>query len=178
MEKIGEFDFEIMYVPGVENVLADALSQMYSNEALWIVCAWTEYTYHDVIDNDMLLTHEMSMPVLLGIEAAAVSLQDDGSPYAATVETITDMDDGVNSGSILETPHKWKEARKENNQINNTKKNRKSEFQFKSLKTKSNSPSEFQHRNLRKSSGFNFLYRNQKNPEQLSLKKVLKRLQT
>jgi len=33
MEKIGEFDFEVVYIPGVENMLADALSQIYFNES-------------------------------------------------------------------------------------------------------------------------------------------------
>jgi RNase H-like domain found in reverse transcriptase len=33
LEKIGKFDFEIVYIPGSENVLADALSRMYSNES-------------------------------------------------------------------------------------------------------------------------------------------------
>ena len=32
IEKISSFDFEVMYVPGMENVVADALSQMYSND--------------------------------------------------------------------------------------------------------------------------------------------------
>jgi RNase H-like domain found in reverse transcriptase len=30
LEKISSFDFEVVYVPGNENVLADALSQLYS----------------------------------------------------------------------------------------------------------------------------------------------------
>ena len=74
MEKISEFNFEVEYAPGVENVLADALSRMYSNDAPGTVRARSEYTYHDVIDNDVLLTHGISMPVLTGLEAAAVTL--------------------------------------------------------------------------------------------------------
>jgi hypothetical protein len=31
MEKISEFNFEVVYVPGTENMLADALSRIYSN---------------------------------------------------------------------------------------------------------------------------------------------------
>ena len=33
MEKIGEFDFEVKYLPGVENILPDALSCMYAFDA-------------------------------------------------------------------------------------------------------------------------------------------------
>jgi hypothetical protein len=72
MEKISEFDFEVVYVPGVENVLADALSRMYSNDAPGTVRARSEYTYHDVISNDALLSHGISMPVFAGMEAATV----------------------------------------------------------------------------------------------------------
>jgi hypothetical protein len=34
MEKIGEFDFEVKYLPGVENLLLDTLSRMYAFEPL------------------------------------------------------------------------------------------------------------------------------------------------
>ena len=30
LEKISEFDFEVVYVPGAENILSDALSQLYA----------------------------------------------------------------------------------------------------------------------------------------------------
>lgn len=33
LEQISEFNFEVQYVPGVDNVLADALSRMYSHDA-------------------------------------------------------------------------------------------------------------------------------------------------
>jgi len=72
MEKISEFDFEVVYVPGVENMLADALSCMYSNDAPGTVHARSEYMYHDVISNDVLLSHGISMPVFAGMEAATV----------------------------------------------------------------------------------------------------------
>lgn len=43
MEEISDFDFEIVHVPGVQNILADALSCLYSNEACGTVCAASEY---------------------------------------------------------------------------------------------------------------------------------------
>ena len=61
MEKISKFDFEIVYVPGTENMLADALSQMYSNDAPGTICSDAEYTQHgDSCIN--LLAHGISKP--------------------------------------------------------------------------------------------------------------------
>nr|GAT48782.1 gag-pol polyprotein [Mycena chlorophos] len=75
IEKISGFDFEVKYVPGTENVLADALSRIYSNEAPGTVRARSEYTYHDVVDNDAMGMElgAISMPVLTGPEAQALT---------------------------------------------------------------------------------------------------------
>lgn len=70
LEKISSFDFEVVYVPGSDNVVADALSRMYSNEQPGTVRARSEYTYHDVVDDDGEVSLEV-MPILAGIEAAA-----------------------------------------------------------------------------------------------------------
>jgi hypothetical protein len=51
LEKLGQFAFDIVYVPGVDNVLADALSRMYSGDAAGTVRSRSEYTllnYHAV----------------------------------------------------------------------------------------------------------------------------------
>jgi len=37
------------------------------------VCVRSEYMYHNVIDNDVLSSHAISMPVLVGKEGEAVS---------------------------------------------------------------------------------------------------------
>lgn len=68
MEKISSFNFEVMYVPGSENVVVEALSHLYSNDSVGMVHAPSEYVYHDVSDNDTsdLMT---SMPLLAGMEA-------------------------------------------------------------------------------------------------------------
>ena len=71
MEKISEFNFEVQYAQGVENVLANALSRLYSNDTPRTVHARFEYMYHDIINNDVLLKHDISMPLCMSIKAAA-----------------------------------------------------------------------------------------------------------
>ncbi|QRW02440.1 Pol polyprotein/retrotransposon [Ceratobasidium sp. AG-Ba] len=48
LEKINEFDIEVKYIPGETNILADALSRIYSNEPEGVVRSQSEY----VIDPD------------------------------------------------------------------------------------------------------------------------------
>lgn len=68
MEKIREFDFEIVYVPRSDNILADALSRMYSNKAPGTVRVPSKYTQHDD-NNKHLGLHKI---LLAGVEAFAV----------------------------------------------------------------------------------------------------------
>ena len=72
MEKIGEFHFDVIYVLGAENILSDALSCIYSNDAKGTVRSPTEYTAHDNVEWH-LSTH-LSNPMLVGPEAVAVTL--------------------------------------------------------------------------------------------------------
>jgi hypothetical protein len=72
LEKISSFDFEVVYIPGTENVVADALSRMYSNDALGTVRARSEYTYFDVVNEDMEVITD-DLPILAGIEAVVES---------------------------------------------------------------------------------------------------------
>ncbi len=60
------------YVPGVQNILADALSRLWSNESPGTVHGRGVYTYHNVIDNDSIDMHGVLMPVLVGVEAACL----------------------------------------------------------------------------------------------------------
>ena len=76
MEKILEFDFEVIYMPESENILSDALSRLYSYDGPGTVHAHSEYIYHDIINNDGLEVHSVSMPLLIGLEAASISLGD------------------------------------------------------------------------------------------------------
>ena len=73
LEKISEFDFEIEYVPGVENVLPDALSRMYSNDAPGTVRAASEYAQLADAGIESALASLVSMPVVVGLEAGAVA---------------------------------------------------------------------------------------------------------
>jgi hypothetical protein len=68
LEKIGEFDFEIVYVPGSENMLANALSRIYSNEGVGTVWSKSEYSeYHDY--DGQLDVHEILTLLLTGVKA-------------------------------------------------------------------------------------------------------------
>lgn len=71
LEKISSFDFEVVYVPGSDNVVADVLSRIYSNDQPGTVRARSEYTYHDVVDDDGDVAFTDVQPVLAGIEAVA-----------------------------------------------------------------------------------------------------------
>lgn len=68
-KKISMFDFEILYVPGTENVVADALSRMYSNDAPGTVHTASEYTYFDVVNDDVPLDVALGMAILAGDDA-------------------------------------------------------------------------------------------------------------
>src|SRR5262249_4723362 len=46
LEAISEFDFEIVYVEGSTNILADALSRIYSNDAAGTMRAPSEFPQH------------------------------------------------------------------------------------------------------------------------------------
>jgi len=70
LEKISSFDFEVVYVPGEENSVADTLSHIYSNDAPRTVCSQSEYTYHDVVDEDLEF-NQQDIPILAGLEVKA-----------------------------------------------------------------------------------------------------------
>lgn len=72
-EKLGEFDFEVRYIPGEENILPDALSCMYSYDEPGTVRAESEYAAHDEALGGQPLRTVILMPVLVGAEAEAAS---------------------------------------------------------------------------------------------------------
>ena len=68
LEKISTFDFEVVYIAGSENVVADALSRIYMNDSPGTVRNRSEFTQHDVLDDDTSAVYT-ELPVLAGIEA-------------------------------------------------------------------------------------------------------------
>ena len=74
IEKISSFHFEVVYVPGAENVLADALSRMYSDDSPKTARAKSEYTYHDIVNDDMnvQIGDDSALPTMTSLESAAV----------------------------------------------------------------------------------------------------------
>jgi hypothetical protein len=99
LEKISNFTFEVVYITGCENVIADALSRMYSNDSKGTERARSEYTYHDIVDEDTLflglVTEEL--PVLAGIEARLVSRR--GTRVRRPTEKAAVMLEEANSGA-------------------------------------------------------------------------------
>jgi transposase InsO family protein len=87
MEKLSEFDFEVIYVPGEQNTLADALSRVYSDDKPGTVRAPSEYTSSEGTMSSIPVSL-ISMPLLVGAEAVADSL---------SIRTIT-ADDGPETG--------------------------------------------------------------------------------
>ena len=81
-KKISEFNFEIVYVPGTESVVADTLSQMYSNDSGGTIHALSEYTYFDVINDDIKVDGalDITIPLLARINA---TLAVQWKPWAA-----------------------------------------------------------------------------------------------
>src|SRR6267154_648238 len=78
LEVLSEFDFEIIHIPGVENVLADALSRIYGSEPSGTVRAASEYVGVEEEDvpctpllNFVLAPIYTGMPLFLGATAKA-----------------------------------------------------------------------------------------------------------
>lgn len=71
LEKISAFDFEVVYIPGSGNTLADALSRLYMNDSPGTTCLHAEFTQHDTLDDDTshITSEIVDIPVLAGIEA-------------------------------------------------------------------------------------------------------------
>ena len=81
LEKISSFVFEVVYVAGSENVLADALSRLYSNDSPGTVRARSEYTEFDIVDEDYVNV-ETNMVMLAGLDAVVATHRDSTLPGA------------------------------------------------------------------------------------------------
>ena len=67
--------FEVVYIAGSENIIADTLSQIYSNDSVGTEHAESEYTYFDIVDDDTSSVGPAGveiLPVLAGIEARII----------------------------------------------------------------------------------------------------------
>ena len=53
LEKMSTYDFEVVYIPGSENVVADALSRLYANDSPGTTRSRSEFTRHDVVDDNL-----------------------------------------------------------------------------------------------------------------------------
>ena len=78
MERLSAFDFTVLYVPGEENILPDALSQMYEFDAPGTIRSHEEYLQCD-LDIDSVVsttpTGLISAPLLVGPEAIAPNVR-------------------------------------------------------------------------------------------------------
>ena len=72
LEKISSFFFDVEYVAGSDNVLADALSRIYSGDSPGTERARSEYTEFDVLDDDDMHVSS-SMVLLAGLEAVVAT---------------------------------------------------------------------------------------------------------
>jgi hypothetical protein len=78
LEAIAEFDFEIKFVPGKENVLSDALSRMWSNDAPGTVRGASAYSAHDPDHPNVSV--RAALPMIVGDEARASIRKVDAPP--------------------------------------------------------------------------------------------------
>ena len=110
LEKVSCFDFEVVYIAGSENVVADALSRIYSNDSAGTVRTRSEYTYHDVVDDDTSSTEiAPEIPVLAGIEAQIVTRRGSQTRRPSQKAVMAASEDPVD-GTALPTPviARWK----------------------------------------------------------------------
>lgn len=67
LEVLSEFDFEIIHIPGVDNILADSLSRLYSDEKSGVVRAPSEYiAAEDEFSEEKRLLEVVTAPMEIG----------------------------------------------------------------------------------------------------------------
>jgi hypothetical protein len=69
IESLSEFNFEIVYIEGVHNVLSNTLLCIYSNDAVGTVRSPSEYTqFNEDHPMDNISSLSISLPLFVGIE--------------------------------------------------------------------------------------------------------------
>ena len=128
IEKISEFNFKVVYVPGSENIVVDTLSRMYSADTVGTVHAQSEYMYFHMVNEDNVVLEETMMPVLTSLEAsmAVQKCPHKALPGAETgqPETTKEFAAHVKNHFILHPPAERKEGGggKTNEPLTNSKK--------------------------------------------------------
>ena len=111
LEKISSFIFEVVYAPGSENVLADALSRIYSDDAPGTERVRSEFTDFDITDDEPaeLIT---DMVLLAGINAVVATHRDSTEPGAETgcPETSKEFARRMKNKFVLRGPHERTEG--------------------------------------------------------------------
>jgi hypothetical protein len=86
LEKISSFIFKVEYVAGTDNVLADSLSRMYSNDSPGTERSRSEFTSFDVMDEEPV-TVISDMVLLAGIDAVMATHRSSRSKDVPGAET-------------------------------------------------------------------------------------------
>ena len=104
----------MVYIAESENVVADVLSWIYSNDSPEMVRAPSEFTCHDVLDDDTLLVMDDigELPVLAGVEAVVATRRSSRvhipTAKAAAAQDMSTADE--DRSFVRRTPAKRKEG--------------------------------------------------------------------
>ena len=117
LEKISSFVFKVEYAAGNDNLLADALSRIYSNDSPGTVRARSEFTAFDVMDEDPVEI-QGEMTLLAGMEAVVATHKPPRSKKVLGAETgrpetSKEFAQRVKSRFVLRGPREQTEGGKE-----------------------------------------------------------------
>ena len=67
--------FKVIYIEGSENMVANTLSRIYANDSPGTIHSNSEFTSHDVLDDDtsQLDSAAADIPILAGMEACVAT---------------------------------------------------------------------------------------------------------
>jgi hypothetical protein len=124
LETLSDFDFDIKYIPGETNTLADALSRIYSAEEPGTIRAPSEYIDADdpMISAAWMALDSVSWPVFIGSIAEPLDKTESVSDRPKVKKLTLRLRDPI-SGKLLPTPKSpdGTRAMEEPSQVENTK---------------------------------------------------------